>query len=61
MRELIDLGAGALVHSGVMPHPLFPEGKPNRRTGPDMVDRMVEVLKPHLERLVTDREQSDQA
>jgi len=41
VRELIDLGAGELVHSGVMPHPLFPEGKPNRRTGPDMVDRML--------------------
>ncbi len=61
VRELIDLGAGALVHGGVMPHPLFPIGKPSRRTGPDMVDRMVEVLKPHLKSLLKDRSNIDVA
>lgn len=61
VRELIDLGAGALVHGGVMRHPLFPEGKPKPRTGPDMVDRMVELLKPHLKSLDKDRSDNDGA
>lgn len=51
IRELVEAGAGELVYSGVLPHALYVDGPPARRNGPDMVDRMVELLGPHLERM----------
>lgn len=48
--ELVKAGAGALNYSGIMPHALYVEGPMPKRNGPDMVDRMVDLLRPHLER-----------
>lgn len=60
VRELVMLGAGELVHGGVMPHELYPVGGPKLRTGPDMVDQMVRVLEPHLKSVVAERAQSEE-
>jgi hypothetical protein len=51
LRELIELGAGELTHSGVMPHRLYATGLPPQSNGPDMVDRMVDLLEPELARM----------
>jgi hypothetical protein len=60
VSELVMLGAGALVHGGVMPHTLYVDGRrPRRRAGPDAVDRMVDLLRPHLDRLSKDRADED--
>jgi len=49
--ELVMLGAGELTHGGVMPHALYADGRQlRRREGPDVVDRMVDLLRPHLDR-----------
>jgi hypothetical protein len=54
--ELVTLGAGELVHGGVMPHALYVDGRrPSRREGPDAVDRMVDLLRPHLDRVTEER------
>ena len=53
--ELVEAGAGELTYSGVMPHALYVEGPPARRRGPDMVDRMVELLGPHLKGVAAER------
>lgn len=53
--ELVQAGAGELTYSGVMPHALYVNGPPARRNGPDMVDRMVELLGPHLKRVTAER------
>lgn len=54
--ELVHLGAGELAHSGVMPHAEYADREaPRRRSGPDAVDRMVEVLKPYHNRDKIDR------
>jgi hypothetical protein len=53
--ELVEAGAGELTYSGVMPHALYVKGPPPRREGPDMVDRMVELLGPHLKRVAAER------
>ncbi|WP_324698521.1 DUF3800 domain-containing protein [Novosphingobium sp. RL4] len=55
LLELIELGAGALTYSGVMPHDAYAEGPPPRRDGPDMVDRMVELLDPQLTSMLVKR------
>ncbi len=34
-----------------MPHALYVEGPPRRREGPDAVDQMVNLLRPHLDRV----------
>lgn len=53
--EIVMLGAGELVYGGVLPRALYVEGRrPKRRDGPDVVDRMVDLLKPHLD-LVTEK------
>jgi hypothetical protein len=57
--ELVMLGAGELVHGGVMPHASYVEGRPRRREGPDAVDRMVELLRPHLDRVTRERLRKD--
>lgn len=58
--ELVMLGAGELVHGGVMPHALYVEGRqPKRRDGPDVVDRMVDLLRPHLDRVTEERQRED--
>ena len=54
--ELVQAGAGELSYSGVMPHALYVEGPPQQRDGPDMVDRMVELLQPHLEKKMAERD-----
>ncbi len=54
--ELVMLGAGALVHGGVMPHAEYADGEPPKvRKGPDAVDRMVDLLRPHLDRASDER------
>ena len=53
--ELVMDGAGQLVQGGVMPHELYIEGPPKRREGPDAVDQMVDLLRPHLEKMAEDR------
>ena len=55
IAELVLAGAGALNFSGVMPHDLYVEGPPRKRDGPDMVDRMTELLRPYLEKKMADR------
>jgi hypothetical protein len=50
MLELVHLGAGELTHSGVMPHDDYADGPVPRRSGPDMLDHMVELLQPHFQR-----------
>jgi hypothetical protein len=57
--ELVSLGAGELVHGGVMPHALYVQGGPRRREGPDVVDRMVDLLRPHLDRVAEKRPGED--
>lgn len=59
MVELVELGVGALTHGGVMPHRQFATGLPPRRTGPDMIDRMVDLLRPELARRATERSAAD--
>ncbi len=54
--ELVLTGAGELNYSGVMPHELFTEGPPNRRDGPDMVDRMIGLLQPYLDKKAAARD-----
>lgn len=53
--ELVMAGAGELSYSGIMPHRLFVDGPPSRRDGPDMVDRLMELLQPHLDRKMAAR------
>ena len=55
IRELIELGAGELTHAGVMPHRLYAAGMPPKRNGPDMVDRMMELLEPALSRRIAEK------
>lgn len=55
MTELLDLGVGELAYAGVLPRPEYTEGPPPRRAGPDMVDRMVELLRPELDRIAAVR------
>lgn len=58
--ELVMLGAGELVYGGVMPHALYVDGRrPRRREGPDAVDRMVDLLRPHLNRVIEKRRRED--
>lgn len=57
--ELVLAGAGALNYSGVMPHALYADGPPQRRDGPDMVDRMTELLRPYLDKKMAKRKGSD--
>jgi len=38
-----------------MPHDAYAEGPPPRRDGPDMVDRMVELLEPQFGRMLAER------
>lgn len=59
VAELVGLGAGALTYSGVLPHDAYAEGPPAHRDGPDMVDRMVELLEPHLSRVMAERAARD--
>lgn len=49
--ELMRAGFGEMPMSGVMPEPERVSELPPRREGPDAVDQMVEVLRPHLERI----------
>lgn len=56
--ELVQAGAGALNFSGVMPHALYVDGPPKRRDGPDMVDRMTELLQPYLTKKMAERGES---
>lgn len=53
--ELVMEGAGELVQGGVMPHKLYIEGPPRRREGPDVVDQMVDLLRPHFDQMAKDR------
>lgn len=53
--ELVLAGAGELNYSGVMPHALYVDGPPQKRDGPDMVDRMAELLRPHLDKKLAGR------
>lgn len=55
LLELVGLGAGALTYSGVIPHDAYAEGPPPQRDGPDIVDRMVELLQPQLDRVLAER------
>lgn len=55
MQELLDLGAGELAYAGVIPRADYADAPPPRRAGPDMVDRMVELLTPELERIAAER------
>jgi hypothetical protein len=57
--ELVLAGAGALSYSGVMPHALYVDGPPQRRDGPDMVDRMTELLRPYLDKKMAGRDDFD--
>ncbi|MXP27672.1 DUF3800 domain-containing protein [Porphyrobacter algicida] len=57
--DLVRSGAGALNYSGVMPHALYVDGPPQRRVGPDMVDRMIELLRPYLDQKMAERESFD--
>ncbi len=57
--ELVLLGAGELTHSGIIPHALYTEGPPPKRNGPDMVDRMVELIQPYLEKVTAERIQRE--
>lgn len=58
--ELVNLGAGDFVHGGVMPHALYVGREaPRRRQGPDAVDRMVELLRPHLDSMAEQRARED--
>lgn len=55
LLELVGLGAGALTYSGVLPHDAYAEGPPPPRNGPDMVDRVVELVEPQLARIMAGR------
>jgi hypothetical protein len=57
--ELVLAGGGALNYSGIMPHALYVDGPPQRRDGPDMVDRMTELLRPYLDKKMAERKSSD--
>lgn len=48
LMEVIGLGAGALDGGGVRPHDAYAESPMSRAQGPDMLDRMVGLLEPHL-------------
>lgn len=54
--ELVEAGAGELTYSGIMPHALYSDGPPQRREGPDMVDRMIELIRPYIEKKVAERD-----
>ena len=56
--ELVNTGAGELSYSGVMPHALYVDGPPQLRDGPDMVDRMVDLLQPYLDKKLAERQDS---
>jgi hypothetical protein len=49
LLELIVLGAGALNTSGVRPHEDYADGPAPIRSGPDVVDRMADLLQPYIE------------
>ena len=48
--DLVVRGAGELTTSGVRPHKDYAVGGVPRRTGPDMVDQMVDLLQPYFHR-----------
>ncbi|WP_067676711.1 hypothetical protein [Tsuneonella dongtanensis] len=50
IAEVDVAGAAALNYSGVMQQALYVDGPPQRRNGPDMVDRKTELLWPHLDK-----------
>jgi hypothetical protein len=58
LMELVGRGAGELTQEGVKPYAEYAEGPPPPRVGPDMVDRMVELLAPELERRAAARDAS---
>ncbi|TYC79398.1 DUF3800 domain-containing protein, partial [Novosphingobium sp. BW1] len=57
--ELVLAGAGSLNYSGVMPHSQYVDGPPQRRDGPDMVDRMTDLLRPYLDKKMEERKGAD--
>ena len=58
LMELVGLGAGELIQEGVKPYAEYADGPPPLRDGPDMVDRMMELLAPELERRAAARDAS---
>lgn len=55
LMELVELGAGELIQEGVRPYAEYADGLPPSRDGPDMVDRLMELLEPELERRLAGR------
>jgi len=57
--ELVLAGAGELNFNGIMPEASYVDGPPRRRNGPDMVDRMTELLRPYLDKKMAERNGSN--
>lgn len=53
LMELVAKGAGEVTMSGVNPERIYVNGPPPRRSGPDALDQMVEVLRPELDRILS--------
>lgn len=53
LKNLILKGAGDVTMSGVNPERIYVDGPPPRRSGPDPLDRMVEILRPELDRILS--------
>lgn len=46
--RFIESGLGEIPFAGLLPRREFPQGPPQQRTGPDALDRMVNLLQPAL-------------
>lgn len=53
LKDLVAKGAGDVTMSGVNPERIYVNGPPPRRFGPDALDKMVEVLRPELDRILS--------
>ncbi|WP_332773819.1 DUF3800 domain-containing protein [Phenylobacterium sp.] len=46
VREIVEAGLGDITHNGIMPRDDFPEGPPQKLSGPDAVDRLMAIMRP---------------
>jgi hypothetical protein len=53
LMELVAKGAGEVTMSGVNPERIYVNGPPPRRSGPDALDQMVDILRPELDRILS--------